>query len=243
LDTNQILARMAQMETELSGLRAAQRQPQTPQFDQAAFVRSFIADPIGSMTKMGIPVDHVTKVAVAHALGNEAPPALQAYAYTGPQQAQTQQIASAVQAISRRLDERDQRDNKLTLKQSMQKLAADKAKYPYLSKVFGANPSMFDDVMESHKGSAEDLAAALEKRQAEMAALYGVKLDSQSASGEDAGTNQQAQSQESKPALAGAMSGNVPPLPLPKAGVFTADEDAKLKAEILAKYPENKLLG
>jgi hypothetical protein len=236
LTNEQILARMAQMEAELSTLRAAQRQPQTPAFDQAAFVRAFTADPIGSMGKMGIPVEHVTKIAVAHALGNEAPPALQAYASMGPQVSATQQIASTVEALSRRLDEQDKRSKMMGVRESMQKLIADKAKYPHLSKAFEADPSLFEADITGHQGSAEDLVAALESRQAKVAAAYGVKLTPQPASGENAGNSQQAQSAESKPALAGSMSGDVPPINQPKAGVFGKEDHEKLKAEILAKF-------
>lgn len=228
---------MARMETELSTLRNAASRPAAPQgINHQELVRAMTLDPLGTMQKLGIPVDHVTRVAVTHALGDQATPEQKALAGLGPQISATNALASTVENLSRRFDEQDKRATTQANRTSLQKLIENKAKYPYLAKAFEADASLFESDVESYKGDAAVLADTLEARQAKLAAAYGVKLSPPASDGN--ADNKAAQSAQSKPANGSSIT-EVPPLPQPsKPGVFNDDEHQKLKREILAKYPD-----
>lgn len=232
-DNDKLLARLAQMETELSALRSQSRQPAQ---DPNAWVKALITDPVGTMTKYGIPVDHITRAGVAHVMGDQAPPQFQMAAPMGPVYSATRDLATSVEAISRRLDAQDRQAKVFTTRESLKTLAADSKKYPHLAKAYAANPALFESDVSSHQGSAEDLAGALEARQAAIASVYGVKLDAPPAS-VNAENNDQTPSAQGQSANAGVTSGDVPQLPQSKAGVFDPKADhEKLKEEILRKH-------
>jgi hypothetical protein len=245
-------SRIASLEAQLAASIKSQTQaPQTPAFDVGAFKRAFVANPIGVLGEMGVnehELQHIQRVHVAHQLGDSAPHELKMLAQMGPQISATNTLASSVEAISRRLDERDQRESQQAVRSSFASLVVDKSKYPHLSAAYAADPSMFDTEVAGYKGNAAELATALETRQAKIAAIYR-PAPAQTASDEDAenkGTkpddepgdepDEHDQSKQVKPALAGTMSGD-PPIPQQKdAGLLNPEEDAKLKAQILRKY-------
>lgn len=233
MDNEKLLARMAQMEAELSTLRQS-KQPEK-QFDVSEYNRQLAQqitnDPFGTLGKMGVPTDHIMRVAVTHALGDKATPEQRMFAQMGPQISAQQALASNYEALSRRLEDMDAKAAQASRATSMQKLIADKAKYPHISKAYEADPSLFESDLAGHKGSAEELATALEARASKMAKAFGVA--SQPAS-EDAETT--AQSSQGKPATGDTIT-DVPSLPVNKVGEFTSDDHQKLKAEILRKYP------
>jgi uncharacterized phage infection (PIP) family protein YhgE len=220
--TAKLLSRIAAMESELATLRAVK--PRTdPPFDPEKFRQAFYADPVGMVTKMGVPVDHVTRVLVANALGDQAPPELKVLAAMGPQMSAVQAASAQVEELSRRLSSYEQKEQSAARAQSVKALISDKTKYPHLAKAFAADPSILDDLGGEN---AEEAAAKMEKRFS-LVAPPPASVENADASG---------QSTQSKPATVGALSGEVPPLPQPKSGVLTQDEDRKLRDEIVRKY-------
>jgi hypothetical protein len=178
-------------------------------------------------------IQHLQRVHVAHAMGDQAPQELKVLAQMGPQISTTSAIAATVESLSRRLDEQDKRKTQEAAAQSFKSLISDKSKYPNLSVAYAADPSLF----EGDVGGGEDVAAIadkLEKRQAALAAVYAPKSGSPSASS-NAGY-QQVESVQGKPAIAGAMSGDPPPIPTKSQGVFTQDDHVKLRDEVVRKH-------
>lgn len=221
--TAKLLSRIAAMESELATLRATKPQNSTPPFDPERFRQKFIADPVGTMTQMGAPIDHVTRVLVANALGDQAPPELKVLAQLGPQMSAVQANSQQVEELSRRLSAYEAKEQSTARTKSVQALIADKSKYPNLAKALEKDPSILEDLSGEN---AEETAAKMEKRFAIVAPPP--------ASVENADPS--AQSTQSKPATASTLSGDVPPLPQPKAGVLTAEDDRKLRDEIVRKY-------
>ncbi len=216
------LKKLALLEQEVSTLRKGAREPQ---FDFNAFRQAFVADPVGTMTKAGIPTEHITRVLVANAMGDQAPPELKALAAMGPQMNAAQALTEKVESLSRQFSDFTSGVQKRGKRESFQALIADKTKYPSLSKVAGANPDLFSEELEAHGGTAEEFAAKLEK-------MFSV-VAPPPASDADAG-KQPDQSPQVKPA--DTTAGGVPHLSTQAAGVLTKEADAKLKAEILKKY-------
>lgn len=223
------LNRIAQLERDSANARKPA--PEKPGFDPAAFARAFTADPVGTMKQMGVPVDHTTRVLVAHAMGDTAPPELKMLAQMGPQVAQQSALSSDVQALRQRLETYEARDARKATLESFKALTADKAKYPHLTKALSADPSLFDEDLAKHGGSAEEIAAQLEARQAKVAAVYAPPPASTNAD------PQQAQSTQSKQApSATGLDPTPPPITATPRGLITPQEDASLKAEIIRKY-------
>lgn len=224
------LARIAALEADAAPLRAKLKE-QPKQFDPNAFVRAFVADPVGMMTRMGVPKEHVTKVLVADALGNDAPPELQMARQMGQQINTTSDLTQRIEELSRRLETLSDKDTRQSTRESVNKLIADKAKYPHLATALGKDSSLFDDDFASHKGSAEDLVKALEERTAKFAGALGVKA--QAASGGNAeGTSPR--DQNGKPAWGSSL--DVPPIPQKQQGVWSEEDDRALRDEITRKY-------
>jgi hypothetical protein len=113
----------------------------------------------------------------------------------------------------------------------LQKLVSDKGKYPSLSKAYAADSSLFDSDVAGHKGSAEELAAKIEDRLSKFSRALGV---AQPTSDENV-ENQTTPSEQGQPATGNSIT-DVPSLPQTKQGVFTDDDHAKLKQEILQKF-------
>lgn len=227
------------LEVALSRIAALEvRQPAapstpTPQFDPQAFARALAADPVGMMTRMGIPVDHVSRVLVAHQLGDAAPPELRMAAMMGPQMSATQALATEVQTVRQRLEQYESRDQKQAVRSSFSALAADKTKYPLLATALAKSPQLFDSELDSHQGDAAALAERIEGRLKALAPALGVP---QTASTENAETANAGQSTQTKQAQSGAVDPTPPPIQQGKPGVFTQEDHEALKERIIRKY-------
>lgn len=216
-----MMTKMAQLEAEVSGYRQRTQKPAgiNPQ--------EFVQDPIGTMQRYGLPVEHITRVAVAHQLGDQAPPELRVLASMGPQIVQQQNLGSQVEQLSRTVQSIAQGQANKTKRESFKALSADKTKYPNLAKAAETDPSFFDDDIEGFSGTAEEFASRQEAK------LSKLKLHTP----EPAPSEQTAEktidpSTQVKPAaLAGAMNGDVPQL-LQKPGF----DREKVKAEVLRKH-------
>lgn len=222
------------METELSTLRSQSRAPAQ---DPLALRQRMVQDPFGYYQSLGMSpaeIEHMQRVHVAQAMGDKAPPELRTLVQLGSQVSTTSALSSTVEALSRRLDEQEREKQSQAARSSFKTLIADASKYPHLSKAYAANPALFDSRVDG-KGNVEELAKTIETEQASLAAVYGYKAPAQAASA-NAGT-QQSQSAQAQPAsVAGTISGDPPPIPQAKAGIWTPDEHAKLRDEVLRKY-------
>jgi hypothetical protein len=220
------LQRIAALEAEVSGYRR-QAKPE-PQFNMEAFRQDFIADPVGTMQRLGAPVDHVTRVLVANAMGEQAPPELKMLAAQGPQVNAARALEARVEALSRQLSDVTAASSKKATRESFQAITADKSKYPHLAKAVSADPSLVEDELGSHGGTAEELAAKLEARLSKVAAIYAPPAASSNAETQD-------QSTQVAPATTGGLSGGVPPLTQKPSGVFTPEDHARLRDECVRK--------
>lgn len=225
-----ILARMAAMEQELSTLRA-RPQAAPVAFDPAAFARSMAQDPMGTLGKYGVPVEHVTKVLVAHALGDQAPPEARFAATQGQQVSAMMKMQSEFEAMRQSLASFEADKARSSTRDSLKSLTSDKSKYPNLGAAFAADPSLFDSDLASHKGDATALAQTLEDRLAKTAAALGVKVPQTASSDTAAATGQSTQ--------ATAQTGGIDPTPPSSTakprGVFDETEHARLRDEIVRK--------
>lgn len=226
LDT--AMSRLASLEAEVSGYRSRAREPEKASFDPVAFRNAFVSDPVGTMTKMGAPVDHITRVLVANAMGDGAPPELKVLAAMGPQVSATHALDSKVETLSRQLSALVESQTKKGARESFQALATDKSKYPHLAKAYAVDSSLFDEDV-SRGGNAEEIATALETRLKKVASVYAPPASEANAD------SQQDPSTQVKPALASTMSGDPPPPPKDKVGLFTQDDHARLRDEIIRK--------
>lgn len=223
LDT--ALSRIASLESEVSVSRKARQEPDKQQFDPVAFRQSFITDPVGQMARYGIPVEHITRVMVANALGDEAPPHLKALAQMGPQVSATHALDDKVENLSRQLSTLLAKEGKTSARERLNALAKDKTAYPSLASVLEKVPSYFDDEL-TDGANIEEFAKQREERLA--------KIIPQTASVKNA--DDVAQESQGKPATAGTISGDPPPLPVKSLGVFTQEDHAKLRDEIVRKF-------
>lgn len=225
------LARIAALEARESSRPA----PSTPNtgIDPQVLARSFAADPVGTMTKLGIPVDHVSRVLVAHALGDQAPPELRMLAQQGPLMSATQALASDLQNVRQRFEAFEERDQKDSRRKSFSALAADKSKYPLLAAAIAKNPELFNSDAESHKGDAAALAESIESRLKVLAPALGVTPPASQVNAETANADP---STQVKQAQSGVVDPTPPPIPQPKPGVFTPETHTELKERILRKY-------
>lgn len=230
-----LLARIAALETKLAGQSAA---PQQPAFDSQAFARAFAANPIGVMSQMGIPVDHVSRVLVAHTLGDAAPPELRMLAQQGPLVSATQALTADVQAMRQRLDGYEQRDQAAARRQSFSALAADKSKYPRLAAVLSKNPELLMGEVDSYKGDTASLAADIEQRLSALAPALGAPQLASQANAENEG--QSTQAKQAQPGATG-LDPTPPPIPQATQGLFTPDKDRELKERILRKHSPAEL--
>lgn len=218
------LARIAALESEKSTANAA--------LDP----RQMAIDPIGTMTRAGVPVDHITRVLVAHAMGDQAPPELRVLAQMGPQVSATQALSSDIGQLRQRLDAYETRDKQQAVRQSFSALAVDKTKYPTLATAYARDPKLFDSEMEAHRGDAAALADTLEARLKALA----------SAVTPPASTADAAKQQDQSKAPAGeqvkqaqGVDNTPPPLPQGKETKgFTQEDHAALKERIIKKYSQ-----
>jgi hypothetical protein len=226
LDT--AIARIAQLEAEVSRSRAAKAEakPLPAQLDPQAVARAIVADPHGTLTRMGVPTEHVAKVLMGNLMGDQAPPEWKVLAQMGPQMSATNALNSTVEQLRQRLDEAEAR----VARQSFQALAGDKQKYPHLAKAFAADPSLFEGDVAAVRGSAEEAAAALEARLSKMAAVIAPPP----ASSEDAATA--AQSTQSKAQTTGGLDPTPPPIPSDKPGAWSEEEHRRIRDEVVRKH-------
>lgn len=230
-DLKSLLARIAQMEVQLAS-RPAQSTPPPPGVDPQQLARALAADPVGMMTRMGIPVDHVSRVLVAHQLGDAAPPELRMLAQQGPLMSATQALTSDLQSMRQRIEAFEERDRKESRRQSFSALASDKTKYPTLAAAYAKHPELFTSDAESFQGDAAAFAESTEKRLAALAPALGAP---QPASSVNAETNA-GQSSQAKQAHVGGIDPTPPPIHNSQPGAFTQDAHEAAKARVLAKH-------
>jgi hypothetical protein len=221
-----LIQKLAQLEAEVSAMRKAARETPAPQFNLDAFRQAFVSDPVGTMTKMGAPVDHITRVLVANAMGDQAPPELKVLASMGPQVNAQHALNSQVEALSRQISTLTEASTKDARRKSFQTLTSDKSKYPNLSKAASADPTLLEE-FESYGGTAEDFATRMENR---------LKLVAPPAPPASEANADDKPDQSTQVTPAGTPNdGGVPPIPKKTAGVFTQEDHAKLRDEIVRK--------
>ncbi len=220
------------METELASLRSASKEPK---FDSRKFASEMTRDAKGTMARYGIPHEHVSKVILANAFadaGLPIPAELSGVAAAGPQVALTQELAAELAALRQRVDGHEKVTKSQTVRESMKIIAEDKKKNPRLATAYAADPSLFDDEISKHEGTAAELAEVLEKRLERSAKALGapplaqshVDANEASTSNEKQGTAQ----------ASGSPSGNPPPLSRgSKSKGFTEEDKAALRDEIV----------
>jgi hypothetical protein len=214
------LSRIAALEAELRSRPAA---------PAGISARAINEDPIGTLSKSGVDIQHLARVFVAHTLGDSAPPELRSLAMMGPQVSATRQLSDDVQAMRQRLDDYESREKQSAARKSFSALATDKSKYPALAAAFAKSPAVFDGDVDSHKGEAAALAESLESK------LKALGL-APPASTESAETAQPQSSQGKQAQPAGAVDTTPPPLPQNQSGALTQETAAQLKERILRKY-------
>lgn len=225
-----------QLDTALARIAALESRghnaPQPAGIDPQQLARALAADPVGTMSRMGVPVDHVSRVLVAHQLGDAAPPELRMLAQQGPLMSAQQAIASDLQTMRQRLDAYEERDRKEARRTSFSALASDKTKYPTLAAAYAKNPALFNDDAESFQGDVAALAENTEKRLAALAPALGATPPASQGNAETSGQSSQAKAQP------GGVDQTPPPIPQQKPGVFTQETHQELRDRILRKYEQ-----
>ena len=243
------ISRIASLEAELRGKKPAS--PTAAGIDP----RDLASDPIGALKRAGVPLDHVTKIIVAHAMGDQAPQQLREYAAMSQHTSAAQQaLATEIQSLRQRVDTYEARDRKDAARKSLQALVADKQKYPTLSAALERDPSIFDEDIASG-GDVAEIADKLETRLARVIgkpAAPAARQDNAEQNGQsneakasDAGnTASENKGNTSDNAAAKAAAGvgsatDVTPPPLPKptsGGPLTPETAEELKQRILRKH-------
>lgn len=172
-----LLERIALMEQRLADATAkpAPQAPPSPAIDWA--------DP-DSLIKAGADLDYLTKVLVARAMGDQAPDHLRVVAQMGPQISATRRLEQKLEDLANKVTGIVDSSAKKSARESFKTLAADKTKYPALSKVLTADPDFFNEDLEGLSGSAEDFATKMEARLAKLPGFVATET----ASDEDADT-------------------------------------------------------
>ncbi len=220
-----LLAKLAQLEATVSELtRARKAEREEPSgYSPEQIRQAFASDPVGFARSMNVPIEHVTRVLVANAMGDAAPPELKVLASMGPQVNATYALDSKVEALSRQLSALNESQSKKSKRESFQALTADKSKYPNLSKAVSADPSLVEE-MEAHGGTAEEYATKMEKR----LSVFAPPPASEVAADEPG------HSTKAEPAGT-PNSGGVPPIPNRAVGAFTQEDHNRLRDEIVRK--------
>lgn len=228
------LARIAALEARLTGQPAA---PQPQGVDPQQLARALTQDTVGTLARLGVDVNHVSKVLVAHQLGDAAPEPLRIYAQQGPLMSATQAVTAEVQSLRQRLDTYEQRDAQAARRQSFNALAADKTKYPRLAAVMAKSPELLASELDSHQGDTASLADAIEQRLAALAPALGAPPP-QPASQANAESTTQGQSTQAKQAQPGAtgLDPTPPPIPQAQTGPWTPEMDRELRDRIIRKH-------
>jgi hypothetical protein len=220
-----LLAKLAQLEATVSDL--TRKRTETPAYTVDQIRQAMTQDPVGFSKQVGIPVDHITRVFVANAMGDQAPPELQVLASLGPQVNATHALDSKVEALSRQLSTLTESQTKQGKRKSFEALTADKTKYPNLSKAASADPTLIEE-FESYGGTPEEFATRMENR---------LKLVAPTAAptASEANADDPGQSKQAEPAGT-PNDGGVPPIPKKPVGVFTQEDHSALRDEIVRKH-------
>lgn len=232
------LARIAALEAKLAAQPTPAPQPQG--IDPQALARALTTDPVGTMSSMGVPVDHISRVLVAHALGDAAPPELRMLAQQGPLVSATQALASDLQTVRQRLETYEQRDRQAERRQRFRALTADKTKYPRLAAVMEKNPELFISEVDSYQGDTDGLADELERRLDAAALALGAPPASE-ANAENTSSDQSTQVKQAQ--SGGGLDPTPPPIPQSQSGVWTQDMHQQAKDRVLRKYAPEELAG
>jgi hypothetical protein len=237
-----LLARIAALEAKLAAQPAPQPAPQTHSgLDPQVLARALAADPVGTMAQLGVPVDHVSRVLVAHTLGDAAPPELRMLAQQGPLVSATQALASDLAAVRQRLESFEKRDQVAARRASFTALAADKTKYPRLSAVMEKNPELFISEVDAFQGNTDALAAEIERRLEATAVALGATPPASTEHAENA-PDQSTQVKQAQSGVSG-FDPTPPPLSQGKSGVWTQDMHQEAKERVLRKYAPEELAG
>jgi hypothetical protein len=206
----------------IAALEAAKEQPKkAATFDP----RRMEADPVGHMAELGLSVDHVTRILVANAMGDQAPQHLKDYAEQGKK---TSAVQSALEAKIEALAGAVNQVVGGAKRESFKTLASDKSKYPHLAAAFAVDPDQFSDV----QGDPAEIAAQLEGKYAKFAEALGAKPQPASA----VAAVSSAQGSQATPATASALQGTPPPITPQQPGPVSDDIYAKLKQEVVSTY-------
>lgn len=184
--------------------------------------KRFSADPIAELKAAGISPEHITKILVANALGDEAPADLRTYAMMGPQVSATQTLASELETLRRRIDDYEKRDRQNAVRQSFSALAGDKTKYPFLAAAYAKNPKMFESEISSHEGEVASLVESANERLKAVAEAAGFTLPASSKADESG------QSEKTEARADTALDNTPPPISQPTPGVFTRADHERL---------------
>ncbi len=236
-DISKLLSRIATLEARAEATARAPAAPQTNGIDPAEFLRAYAADPIGTLQAIGASpqiLDYSAKSHVVYAMeaaGQTPPHQLKALVSMGPQISATNALASEVQSLRQRIELQDTEKTKAVRSQAYKALISDKSKYPSLAKAMSADPTLFDGDLDGFGGTAEEFAVAQEARLAKLAPALGAPA----ASAANAEATKTTESKQVEPALASGMN-TAPPLPEKSVGVFTADDHASLRDEIVRKH-------
>lgn len=222
------LAKIADLEARLSNANKRQEIP-------ADVRNAILRDPAGVLEQLGV-LDSVTKALAAKAMGPNAPQNLILDARTGTQAALLAAYEQEIVALRQRVDSMDSKARLVDTKGALQKIAADKTKYPHLASALVNDDGLFDRDIEGHRGTADELAQAIEARLATTAKALGITAPPASQkNADDAKTT--ATSTQAKAQSTGTMAGDPPPLPRSQPGSgFSEAEQKALRDEIVRNF-------
>jgi hypothetical protein len=244
------IARIATLESELRGKKASASTTIDP--------NELVRDPLGAMKRAGVPLDHITKIIVAQAMGDQAPQQLREYVAMSQYTSAAQQaLATEIQSLRQRVDAYEARDRQDAARKSMQALVADKQKYPTLADALERDPSIFDEELSS----GGDVSAIADKLEARLSRVLGSAKPKSSTASQDNAESKDGQSNQAKasgganassenkgntseraagqPAAGVGSATDVTPPPLPKptaGGPLTPESAEELKQRVLRKY-------
>lgn len=223
----------------IAALESVKAPPKSePAFDQKAFAQAFTRDPVAAMKRFGIDRDHATQVLVAQALrdqGQPVPQGLEAAAAMGPVMETLATVTAELTALRQRVDSGEKTVKGNTVRESLKILASDKKQNPNLATAYAADPTLFDEDIDKHEGSAADLAKALEARLARQAKALGVPQSTSTEKVDESETAQRPRSTDGTATASKAPAGDPPTLPrVAKTKGFDENDQAALKAEVIA---------
>lgn len=236
IDSKVLIQRLAALEAEVSGYR--KRPAAEPAVDRSAIVN----DPVGYLSKLGVPIEHITKVLVANQLGDAAPAEMRFLGQMGPMVNATSTLQTQLESLSRQVQELVSSQKSNGTRASFKAIATDKTKYPNLSKALSKRGDRYDDEAAKFEGTAEEYAAQKEAYLKEMAELYGAPTASDGNADESAtvetmtGEQNATESMNGGPAIAGALNSEMPTNLKNSSGPLDAKGREELKASVLRKY-------